>query len=223
MRVKFFFPIDQSGLREFAVELACRSPKCRMCSAGRISRLIVVEELRRANPVNKRKVLSVLLGMAFRPISPIREPPVKREILCDFLRSLRAAFLALESGRVGSDHVATRGLRRSAHGPMSFGKRSGRNLGANSLSFQERECKHRSASSPRSSLRYEKVSVDSLYDVRVRRHPQNVERLLSGRRLPLWIRPQHASASKSLPSGETEKERNRNPEAMARFAPSGCR
>ncbi len=96
-----------------------------------ITRLTVIEALKRRLKTNQRETFAIMLGMAFCAVFLIGEAGVQSPGLCEPLRDLRVAFLALQNGGARANLVTTHALRGPAEELMGPGKRTGRDLGSN--------------------------------------------------------------------------------------------
>jgi len=112
----------------------------RMLSLQLVARLAVIERMEGGLPVDQRKVLAVVLRVAFRAVLLAWESGVQPAVIADFPCDFRVALLALEKRGSPAYRVAGRALCRPAHRLMSFRQRPRRNLaGKNRRSSKEKK------------------------------------------------------------------------------------
>ncbi len=128
-----------SGLADVLRLVALIALESGVLTLQRIAGLVVIERLERRQPMDERKILAVMLGMAFGAISLVDQAGVEAASLGDPLRNLNVAFLALQNGAAETDLVTTRALRRPAERFMRLGKRPRRDLRARRKSSRENE------------------------------------------------------------------------------------
>jgi len=107
----------------------------------RISRLAVVELLERRFPVNKGKILAVVLEVAAHAVPAVGIFHSKKSVITlvrgETVRNFLMAFETFERRSAGSELMAGVALRRTVEGFVRFGEGAGRDLRAGTGSEEE--------------------------------------------------------------------------------------
>lgn len=125
------------GWRNPRRHVAPRALDPRVFSFELVSRLVVIESFQRWDPVDQRKILAVVLRVAFRAVLFVRKTGVQPSPLRELLADFRVALLAAQHRGAFAHHVATGALRGSAERFVRFGKRARRNLRASHTTAEE--------------------------------------------------------------------------------------
>ena len=117
--------LDQGTFRglDMSRRVTLAALNSRMLSLQLVARLAVIERLEGGLPVDQRKVLAVVLRVAFRAVLLAWESGVQPAVIADFPCDFRVALLALEKRGSPAYRVAGPALCRSADRLMSFRQR----------------------------------------------------------------------------------------------------
>lgn len=86
------------GLADMRRRMALAAFESRVLALQWIASLIVIEGLKRRLPVDQRKILAVVLGVAFGAIFLVRETRVQPAVLANLPRNFGMALLAFQNG-----------------------------------------------------------------------------------------------------------------------------